>query len=175
MQVIDVIIVGDAHTGKKTFLNNLAGYDILKIPKTQFGKSKNKNHVNKTGVNNLPHVKIPLETNYGTFNLQCFVGTTQPLDLHYDVAFIVVDVTNNTTILNVDYWCQMIRKYNDDAEIIICVNKSDYLRTDDKTSSTTNAINSSTNNAVTSSTNNAITGLITSLITDSNQPYVCSI
>ena len=112
MQIIDVLIVGDSGVGKTTLLNN-------------FNQTQTK--VTKSSSYGEPEIQFNMSTEYGEFTLNCFVIMKSPLDRYYDVACVIVDIQNKTSIQHVFMWCEQVRKYRPKCEIIICANKSDHL------------------------------------------------
>ena len=120
---MDIVIVGDARTGKSTLIQFLAQIPLkvenkmsVYCPSSAYGEDQ---------------VSLTLTTTHGALTVNCFVATQSPLDRHFDAALVLFDSNNACTVTNLAYWIQAVHNANSEAPLALADTRQETASTND--------------------------------------------
>src|SRR5665648_348537 len=123
MSAMDIVIVGDARTGKSTLIQFLAQIPLkvenkmsVYCPSSAYGEDQ---------------VSLTLTTTHGALTVNCFVATQSPLDRHFDAALVLFDSNNACTVTNLAYWIQAVHNANSEAPLALADTRQETASTND--------------------------------------------
>ena len=125
--ILKMVVLGDVGVGKSNIIRRIMGQDFQELEAT-VGVEFTFIDIDNIDKDN-PQTKISIQI-WDTSGAERYRAITTSHIRNADGAYLVYDVTNQSSFDNIDFWLEIIKKATDDVVIYLVGNKAD-LTVDD--------------------------------------------
>ena len=115
------VTIGESGVGKTSFVKRLLGFDFIPNQDSTLGAMfiENKLIIN-------PDTEECVKVQFWDTAGQERYRSLAPMYIRSaNLAFVVCDITNRQTYINLDFWIELVKNTSFEAEIIVIINKLD--------------------------------------------------